>query len=58
MTTTPTPKRRKWPDALVAQIVEERKVMTLDALALRYDTDASWISMLLKRARERAQVST
>lgn len=42
-------KRRGWPNALVAKIVEERKTMTLDALAERYDTEAAWISVLLKR---------
>lgn len=51
----PKPKRRGWPDELVAQIVEDRKTMTLDALAERYDTDTCWISVLLKRAKWQAE---
>lgn len=49
--------RRKWTAVLVAQIVEERKSMTLDALGVRYDTHPAQISWLLKRAKEREQVS-
>lgn len=53
MIAEPKRKNRKWPAELVAQIVEERKTTTLDALAERYDTQPAWISMMLRRAKEK-----